>query len=631
MLQSIHDKLKGWLAYVVLGAIGLVFVFWGINWTLSAPTYAAKVNGTEISSNEVRQTYQQQLAQMERRSNGPLDDTIRNEIKRRVLDEYVNSEALVTRADDLGYRVSDSELLAEMSKVPAFQVDGKFDQAHALAVLNAQGRSVSEIEGLFRRDAKLRQLDAALNASSFATPTELKEFRALTRQQRELAWLTLSAAKYAASATPDDAAIKAYYDAHKSEYMTPETVNLRYVELSLAQLESKVSVDDAQLKAFFEEQKTKTPDRFSQAEQRRVRHILLPVNDPKEDAAVKLKAEGILKRAQGGEDFAKLAKEFSQDPGSAAQGGDLGWSEKKVFVGPFADAAFSMKVDEIRGPVKTQFGYHILKLDGIQPPAVKTFEQSKAELETEYKRNEAERLFNNAQDQLADAALQNATDIEVVAKKAGLTVQDIANFSRNDGGGALGKVPAVIDAAFSQDVLDGRLSPIVEVEKGRGVVLRATDHQVPQQKPLEAVRTDVVGAWKKQRGVELASAAAADAAKRLNAGESWDAVAKSLGTTGPAPKFISRSDQDVPMEIRTTAFRAPKPAQKSVYENLSLANGDAAVLAFSAVREDPNAVMAKDEDIRRQFASQIASSEAQSYAAAARADAKVTLNPKAID
>jgi peptidyl-prolyl cis-trans isomerase D len=631
MLQSIHDKLKGWVAGVVLGAIGLVFVFWGINWTLSAPTYAAKVNGTEISSNEVRQTYQQQLAQIERQSSAPLDDAMRNEIKRRVLDEYVNSEALVSRADDLGYRVSDGELLAEMSKIPAFQVDGKFDQAHALAVLNAQGRSVSEIEGLFRRDAKLRQLDAALSASSFATPTEMKEYRALTRQQRELAWLTLSAAKYAEHANPDDAAVKAYYDAHKSEYMTPETVNLRYVELSLAQLESKVSVDDAQLKAFYEEQKTKTPDRFLQAEQRRVRHILLSVNDPKEDAAVKAKAQSLLKRAQAGEDFSKLAKEFSQDPGSAAQGGDLGWSERKVFVGPFGDAAFSMKVDEIQGPVKTQFGYHILKLDGIQPPAVKSFDASKAELEAEYRRNEAERLFNNAQDQLADAALQNATDIEVVAKKAGLTVQDIANFSRSEGGGALDKVPSVIDAAFSQDVLDGRLSPIVEVEKGRGVVLRATDHKVPQQKPLEAVRTEVVGAWKKQRGVELAAAAAADAAKRLNAGESWDAVAKSLGLSAQAPKFIARSDQDVPIEIRTTAFRAPKPAQKSIYENVSLAGGDAAVLAFSAVREDPDPAKSKDADIRRQYAAQIASSEAQSYAAAARADAKVTLNLKAMD
>src|SRR5258708_15895769 len=293
MLQSIHDKLKGWLAYVVLGAIGLVFVIWGINWTLSAPTYAAKVNGSEISSNQVRQTYQQQLAQMEGQSSVPLDDAMRNEIKRRVLEQYVGSEALVTRADDLGYRVSDSELLAEMAKVPALQVDGKFDYDHALAVLKAQGRSPAEIEELFRRDAKLRQLDTALNASSFATPTELKEFRALTRQQRELSWLTVSAAKYAGSVTPDDAAIKTYYDARKSEYMTPETVNLRYVELSLAQLAAKVSVDDAQLKTYFEEQKAKTPDRFLQAEQRRVRHILLPVNDPKEDAAVKVKAEGI--------------------------------------------------------------------------------------------------------------------------------------------------------------------------------------------------------------------------------------------------------------------------------------------------------------------------------------------------
>lgn len=631
MLQSIHDKLKGWVAGVVLGAIGLVFVFWGINWTLSAPNYAAKVNGVEISPNEVRQSYQQQLAQIERQSNAPLDDTMRNEIKRRVLDEYVNTEALVTRADDLGYRVSDQQLLQAMSQVPAFQVDGKFDLSHAVAVLNAQGRSVAEIEGLFRRDVKLRQLDTALMASSFATPTELKEYRALTRQQRELAWATVAAAKYEAGVAPDDAALKAYFEAHKSNYMTPETVNLRYVELSLAQLASTVKVDDAQLKAYYEEQKAKTPESFVQGEQRRVRHILLSVNDPKEDAAVKAKAEGILKRAQAGEDFAKLAKEFSQDPGSAVQGGDLGWAERKVYVGPFGDAAFSMKVDEIKGPIKTQFGYHILKLDGIQPTKVKSFDESKADLEAEYKRNEAERLFNNAQDQLADAALQNATDLDVVARKAGLKVQEIENFSRKDGGGALGNVPAVTEAAFSQDVLDGRLSAIVEVEKGRGVVLRATDHKLPQQKPLEAVRTEVLAAWKKQRGVELATAAAADAVKRLNAGESWDAVLKSLGATVQAPKFISRSEADVPLEIRTAAFNAPKPAQKPIYENVRLPSGDAAVFAFSAVREDPNSATLKEDDMRRQYAARIASGEAQSYAAAARADATVTLNPQAID
>src|SRR3984957_2685496 len=168
MLQSIHDKLKGWLAGVVLSLIGLVFVFWGINWTMTAPNYAAKVNGSEVSVNDVRQTYQQQLAQAERAANGSLSEAQRADIKKRVLDDYVRSEALVTRADALGYRVSDDELLAAMAKVPVFQVDGKFDKAHAVAVLRAQGRSPLEIEALFRRDAKLQQLDSALSLSSFA-------------------------------------------------------------------------------------------------------------------------------------------------------------------------------------------------------------------------------------------------------------------------------------------------------------------------------------------------------------------------------------------------------------------------------------------------------------------------------
>ena len=632
MLQTIHDKLKGWLAGVVLGAIGLVFVFWGINWTLGAPNYAAKVNGSEIASSEVRQAYQQQLAKFEQQTGSPLDDLQRNEIKRHVLDQYVNSEAVITRADDLGYRVSDAELLKAMAQVPAFQVDGKFDQAHAIAVLRAQGRSIAEIEALFRRDVKLRQLDSALTLSSFATASELKQLRALTHQQRELSWFTVPAAKYILEAKADDAAIKAYYDAHKDEYMTPESVNLRYVEISLATLESEVKVDDAQLKAFYEEQKVKTPERFSQAEKRQVRHILLQSTDPKQDAAVKAKAEAILKRAQGGEDFAKLAKEFSQDPGSAEQGGDLGMSDRKAFVAPFADAAWGMKVGEIAGPVKTQFGYHILKLDGIEPGSVKTFEQSRAELETDYRRNEAERLFNAAQDQLADAALQNTTDIDVVARKAGLKVHDIPNFTRTDGGGDLGKSPAVIAAAFSQDVLDGRLSPTVEVDKGRGVVLRATDHQLPTQKPLEAVRNEVVAAWKSERGAQQATAAANDAVKRLTAGENWDAVAKSLGAAAKPAAFVSRSDPAVPLAIRRDAFQGPKPAGKPLYRELTLDNGDAAVLAVLAVREDPSGDQkADDAQLRQQYAQQAAASESQSYAMGARADAKVTLNTQALD
>jgi hypothetical protein len=180
-------------------------------------------------------------------------------------------------------------------------------------------------------------------------------------------------------------------------------------------------------------------------------------------------------------------------------------------------------------------------------------------------------------------------------------------------------------------VLDGRLSQIVDVEKGRGVVLRASDHKLPQQKPLDAVRPEVIAAWKKERGAELAAAAAADAVKRLTSGESWDSVAKTLGAAVVPPKFVARADQGVPVEIRSAAFAEPKPTGKPMYSDVRLTHGDSAVIALSAVREEPGDPKQQDSDLRRQFAAQIASAEAQSYAAGARANAKVVLNPKAID
>jgi len=588
-------------------------------------------NGREISVNEVRESYLRQLAQLTRADNGQVDEAQRAALKQKVLDDFASGEALISRAEDLGYRVSDEELLKEMAHIPAFQVAGKFDKDHAIATLRAQGRDVAEIEAQIRRNVQLQQLDNALHYSSFATPTEISKIGSLVDQQRELAWLTLPAAHFAATATADDAAIDAYYNSHKSAYMTPEIVNLSYIEISLAQLAAGITVSEGQLRAYFEEQKTKNPDAYTQGEQRRVRHILFQVSDAKDDAAAKTKAEQILQRAKGGEDFAKLAQQYSQDTGSAKQGGDLGMSERKVWVAPFADVAFSMQIGEIRGPVKTQFGYHILKLDAIQPASTRTFEQSHSDIEAEYRRSEAERLFNSLQDRVADAALQNSTDIEAVAQKAGLPLQKVTDFSRSDGGGALGNSAKVIEAAFSQDVLDGHLSQTVEVEKGRGVILRATDHRLPREKTLADVRALVLAAWKKQRGVELAQAAAADAVKRLDAGEHWENLAKALGGTLQAAHFVSRSDEAVPLELRRESFEAPKPAAKPVYRSFALSNGDAIAFGVSAVREDPSIDPQRKSMMAGQFAAQIGGGEARGYADGARAEARVIINPHSLD
>jgi peptidyl-prolyl cis-trans isomerase D len=638
MLQTIHDKLHGWVAYVVLGGVGASFIFWGINWTLAEPTYAAKVNGREISVNEVREAYQRQLAERQRQSDATLPDAQRDALKKDVLDDFIHDEALQTRVEALGYRVRDDDLLKSMAQIPAFQVAGKFDMAYAIAVLKAQGRPIAEIENLLRRRLQLEQLDAAMRATSFVTATEAKRLEDLTQQQRELAWAVVPAAHFAAEAVPEDKDLAAYYDAHKADYMTPETVDLRYVEIDLAALSAKIAVDDDQLKAFYEDQKAKSPDSFGEPEQRRISQILFTASDAKEEAAAKAHAEEVLKRARAGEDFAKLAKEFSQDPSSAQKGGDLGWVKRKTLaptadsaLTPIADAAFQTKLGEIAGPVKTQFGYHLLKVDGIQDASVKTFEQSKSDLEVQYRRNEAERQFNDLQDQLADAALQNATDIDAVARKAGLPVVTIDHFSRSNGGGALLNSPKAIAAAFSPEVLDGQVSPIVELDKGRGIVVKAGNHQMPQQKPLAEVRDAVIAAWKKQRGEQLATEAAASAAARLADGESFEAVAKGLGVPLQPAHFVGRGDQAVPAALLHLAFDLPKPVDKPEFRSLTLGDGDAAVFALSAVRANPDLTPEQRAMSRSQFARLFASAESESYALAARADAKVVINPKAIE
>ena len=631
MLQSIHDKLKGWVAYVVLGAIASTFIFWGINWTFGDADYAAKVNGREIPVNEVRESYQRQLAQLARGSDGNVDEAARTALKQKVLDDFIGSEALISHSEDLGYRVGDAQLLREFGRIPAFQVGGKFDMDHAIAVLKAQGRSIPEVESLVRRNIELQQLETALRYSSFATPGEVRRISGLMDQQRELAWLVLPVAHFAATASPDEATLQGWYSAHKADYLSPELVTLSYVEISLADLSAQVTVTEAQLKGYYDDQKNRNPEAYTQPEQRRVRHILLQVSDPKDDAAVKAKAGEILHKAQAGEDFGKLAQQYSQDPGSAKQGGDLGMSEAKVFVKPFADAAFSMAIGEVRGQVRTQFGYHILKLDAIQAATTRSFETSHADIEAEYRRSEADRLFNGLQDRVSDAALQNSSDLEFVARKAGLPVRTIADFSRSGGGGALGKAPKVLEAAFSPDVLDGRLSQIVEVEKGRGVILKASNHRLPHERPLDEVRSDVLAAWKKERGTELSRAAAADCIKRLEAGEGWETLAKAEGGTLQPARFVTRQDQAVPLELRRAAFETAKPEGKPVYRSLVLDSGDSAVYGISSVREVAPADQ-PDEKLRAsQAAMQIGGAETEAYAEGIRASAKVVVNPHAID
>jgi peptidyl-prolyl cis-trans isomerase D len=635
MLQTIHDKITGWVAGLVIAPIALAFIFWGINVGFGTKTYAAKVASTDwpwwkpspkIGAEEVRRAYQNQLAQYQQQLKRDVPIEMRSEVQENLLEAFVRNEIMMQHATQLGYRVSDQQVMKSFQEIPQFQVDGKFSQEAAVRLLQAQGISPAAFEADQRRNLQISQLQNGLAISAFVTPAELTRARALEREQREASWMLLRAADFLAQSSPDDAAVNAYYEKNKSKFMTPDTVALKYLELKVDDLAAQVKVSDEALASYYESVK----DRYVEAERRRGRHILVQVGSDAEDSAARKKAEDILAKVNSGGDFAKLARELSQDAGSAAQGGDLGWAERSFFVGPFADALFSMKPGEVRGPVRTQFGYHIIRLDEIQPAKQKALQDVRGELEAEYRKQEAEKVFGERQEQLADKSFEHIDDIDAVGKEVSLPVQEIAEFTRQ-GGGPLGRRDEVIAAIFdNNDVLNGQNSQPVELSPGDVVVLHVVSRREPAQRPLADVRAQIVEQLRQEGASSSTRRVAAELAEKLRSGTmSWSQVAAERKLKPEGPTYLSRTDATLPIELRNALFAAPRPESGTRYQSVPLGDGDAALLAFSGVRQDSSVEVAQDQQNReRGMNARVGMREVTGYMQALRAESKVTKNSK---
>ena len=503
MLQTIRDKITGGvLAIALLGSIAVVFVFWGIDFKNTQRTYAAQVDGERISIEAVQSAWQRRQSDLQRMLRGELPPDMVKSQQAMVLDQFVEERLLKQRAERFGYRVTDQELARRVMERPEFLVDGKFSKDRYNALLAASGLTEIGWEAQLHDALLIDQLRNAVIESAFVVPYELDRSYAIERQEREIDYALIAAADFAGSTTITDEQVKKWYDENRQSYMLPETVNLQYVELTRAQAESAIEVTEPALKEYYEQVK----ERFTTQEERHGRHILIQVGDGMDDAAAQKKAEELTAKAKAGADFAQLAKENSKDAGSAQQGGDLGLATRDVFVGPFGDALFSMSAGEIRGPVKSEFGYHVIKLEQIQPGHVKTFEEAHAELEADYRKERAQNIFYDQSQKLADLAFAALTELDSVAKQMNLQVRTVNGFTR-EGGGEFGQEPSVIDAAFSEDVLERRQnSPLVTVGEDRALVLRVADHKAAEPRPLETVSAQIREQLKAQRMREAAAA-----------------------------------------------------------------------------------------------------------------------------
>jgi peptidyl-prolyl cis-trans isomerase D len=640
MLQDIGDKLKGtgqsggkghrWIWYSILAALILVFALWGpytLNLSFGQASYAAKVNGEEISAEQINREWQEQLPGLIQAHGGELADLQREILQQQLLDGAVRGLAITQYAKKLGYGVSRARLSQAIQDEEAFKIDGKYNAQAAQARLAAAGMTEQRYVDERRKDLLTNQLLGSVGVSNFFTAAEGKRILSLLDEERELRYVVLQPQDFEGREPVAQDAIESWYQAHTDQFTVPEAVKLAYAELSVADVAAAVKVTDQQLRARYEQDKAT----YQRPETRRASHILIAVNDPSEDEGARDKAEGLYAQIKAGADFARLARENSADTGSAANGGDLGWAGREVYVKEFADKLFSMKKEgEVGEPVKTEFGYHIIRLDGIRASEGRSFEDVRAELTAALRNEETAKLFGDRQDELQERLEAGGTTLDELVKELGMRRGEVPRFERGNGGLPLGSDPELNREVFSDTSLtQRRVAGPLPLGEDRMVVFQVLDHMPASTRPLDQVRAEVVAGIRRELGIEAAHAAAEAALADLAAGKSFGQVAARLKGKVQGPLFAGRGSPDVPAALRDALFAADRPEPgKPVRQVINTGDGVALFEATGwrtqALSDNPQLIQLRtDRELRRYTRRDI-----EAYMDDVVSSAKVRTNPQ---
>ena len=610
MLQNIRDNSQGWIAKTIIGVIVALMALTGFDAIFKATTHsneAAKVNGEQISQNELSQAVDMQRRQLMQQLGKDFDASLLDEkmLRESALKGLIDRKLLLQGAENSKFAFSEAALDQVILQTPEFQVDGKFSPERFDQVIRQLGYSRLQFRQMLAQEMLIGQLRAGVAGSGFVTDAQVLAFARLEKQTRDFASLNIKADPAAVKLTDDE--VKAYYDEHAKEFMTPDQVVIDYLELKKASFFDQVSVKDEDLQAAYQKETANL------SEQRRAAHILIEVNDKTTEAQAKARIEEVQARLAKGEKFEALAKEFSQDPGSANNGGDLGYAGPGVYDPAFEKALYSLTKDQVSAPVRTDFGFHLIKLLGVQAPEVPTFASLKDKLTRELKAQQVEQRFVEATKQLEDSSFE-ASDLAQPAQDLKLTVHTSKPFGR-EGGEGVAANRAVVTAAFSPEVLDeGANSTAIELDPETVIVLRAKEHLKPAQLPLESV----AGPIREQLTKEHASAAAKTKADELIAslragktpldkaidGQNWKVTA---GAT--------RAQEGVDPTVLQALFRMPKPVAKDkpAFSSVTLPDGSLMIVRLNSVNEAATPTEEEKAQYRRFLASRVGQQDFAAY------------------
>lgn len=578
MLQAINDRIKGWLGIAIVILIGLPFALWGIESYLNegGPRYAAKVNGAEISANEFERTVSRQRQTLTRQYGGklPIEENV---LRETILTQLINQRLLETESFAKGYRVSDSLLSARIKQL--FTQDGIFNRELFEANASSLGMSVPMYEQSLRSELRMQQVKAAIVNTSFATKQEVNSLASLEGQTRDISTVVFNVEHFSAGYSPTEDEIQTFYKANPQRFMTSEKVSVDYIEIKSEDLAENVEIDEEMITKMYDDYVASAQGR----EERKARHILLKTSD--DNVATAMKMDSISSELEAGADFGELAKKYSQDPGSAAESGDLGWVGLGEMVKPFEKALFALEKDALSDIVTTQFGFHLIKLDDIRSEVITPIGVKRYEFEDELKADTVASAFYDLSERVASLAYENPDSLGVIKDELDLDVNTSEHFSRADGKG-IAAIQKIRNIAFSSLVLEqGSNSDIIEISPTHVAVLRINEHKPETVIPLETVKSKVENILKAQKGHERTKAAALAVKTKLESGEILESV-KAEGVDVVEIKSLARAENarvSDPLILSNTFDMPINEGDKPNLKMVDLLSGDVAIVVLKKV------------------------------------------------
>jgi len=570
-LQSIRERLTGILAFAILGILIVPFALVGVNeyFVSSGGNTVARINETEISLTDFNQSFSNYRRRMQSIMGAAYDPVEFDKLvmRRQHLDGLIDQELITQAAFSMGLDVDDETLAEQIRKIPGFQVDGQFNVDVYQSRLQSQGLTPRQFQGEMRSQFVVSQLPRNVVVSGIATPAEMKEFVGLLNQTRSFNAVLIATETPAEAPQFDDQEITAWYESHTGLYQSEEQVIIEYVELDAAFMPAGLPPEDDILREEFEDQKA----RFITPEQRQVSHILIEVSSDAGEAekeTARQIAGDLSRRAQAGEDFASLAIENSQDQGSAASGGDLGWVETGVMVKAFENAMYELSMEApISGPVQTGFGWHVIQLREIRESTGMNFDQARITLVREYEEDIKARAFLEQADRLVDLIYEDPTTLESAALVLDLPVNIAGPFPRSGGEGIAAFAEVVSESYSDLVLLQGSVSDPVNIDENHLVMIMLSEHLPVALKLLEDVREEIILTLSDNLARDIAKASAMELLAALQNGDSeLEVLATDSGLEYARHETVKRNAFLPDMTLVQEVFRLQAPAENETVQ-----------------------------------------------------------------